>query len=421
MLPHGPRRVAGAARRVGGVARHAAAAVVVFAVLTIMTQQKLDNTLHNLHGGVNDLGDAFDAIDAQTASLDEIGTLRRSRRPGDRRGNLTHCCPQDSFEKLMMDASEDFAAAAADAAEIAADAATDANKLGSDSGNGRWLDIALLVLLAFVVLILPCAAYGALTKSPRLLEHWAARWACFVVACLAVLLAFEFGVLVKVSDFCVAPDANFRDLVDRRIAISSADAELVDYYVSCGGANPLLAPLNNSLAEITFLDDAAALALATGACAPAQSLEELRVLMAAADAQLDAVQTAAACDAVTPIYQDLVHDTLCRKFVRSLNAMGVSHAVVGVALYVFLYAANYVSETILLEAERRDIKAQVGFAEPRGRRSRASLEDDFRGERAAKRPRRTSPGRRAALLRLERRRERVDRDRPRRGGGFCAS
>ena len=236
-----------------------------------------------------------------------------------------------------------------------------------------------------MVLILPCAAYGGLTKSPRLLEHWAARWACFVVACLAVLLAFEFGVLVKVSDFCVAPDANFRDLVDRRIAISSADAELVDYYVSCGGANPLLAPLNNSLAEITFLDDAAALALATGACAPSESLEELRVLMAAADAQLDAVQTAAACDAVTPIYQDLVHDTLCRKFVRSLNSMLVSHAVVGVALYVFLYAANYVSETILLEAERRDMKTTVGErsledAVARGRIQ--SLEDDFRASQS---------------------------------------
>ena len=111
------------------------------------------------------------------------------------------------------------------------------------------------------------------------------------------------------------------------------------------------------------------------------------MLMAAADAQLDSVQTAAACDAVTPIYQDLVHDTLCRKFVRSLNAMGVSHAVVGVALYVFLYAANYVSETIHLEAERRDMKAQVGVGErsledavARGRIQ--SLEDDFRASQS---------------------------------------
>ena len=56
-------------------------AVVVFAVLTVMTQHKLDNTLKNLHGGVNDLGDAFDAIDAQTASLDEIGVeTKRPRR-----------------------------------------------------------------------------------------------------------------------------------------------------------------------------------------------------------------------------------------------------------------------------------------------------------------------------------------------------
>ena len=88
--------------------------------------------------------------------------------------------------------------------------------------------------------------------------------------------------------------------------------------------------------------------------------------------------------------RDLVHDTLCRKFVRSLNAMGVSHAVVGVALYVFLYAANYVSETILLEAERRDMKAQVGSrnledAVARGRIQ--SLEDDFRASRDEERTR----------------------------------
>ena len=62
--------------------------------------------------------------------------------------------------------------------------------------------------------------------------------------------------------------------------------------------------------------------------------------------------------------------------------MGVSHAVVGVALYVFLYAANYVSETILLEAERRDMKA------PGAARSRTpSLAEPLerRGEHARRR------------------------------------
>ena len=51
----------------------------------------------------------------------------------------------------------------------------------------------------------------------------------------------------------------------------------------------------------------------------------------------------------------------------------------------FLYAANYVSETILLEAERRDMKAQVGErnledAVARGRIQ--SLEDDFRASQS---------------------------------------
>ena len=249
--------------------------------MNVMTQQKLDNTLHNLHGGeeratrrrlrrhrradagrartrfdntlhkfiwpVDDLGDAFDA-----ASTRRRGVSRHRR--GDLATALVDFCRvDDSFEKTHDGRLRRLRRRRADAAEIAADAATDANKLGSRlKGHGRWLDLALLVLLAFVVLILPCPAAGGLTKSPRLLEHWAARWACFVVACLAVLLAFEFGVLVKVSDFCVAPGREFQGPRGRRIAISSADAELVDYYVSCGGANPLLAPLNNSLAEITF-------------------------------------------------------------------------------------------------------------------------------------------------------------------------
>ena len=66
--------------------------------------------------------------------------------------------------------------------------------------------------------------------------------------------------------------------------------------------------------------------------------------------------------------------------------MGVSHAVVGVALYVFLYAANYVSETILLEAERRDMKGlesgsrNLEDAVARGRIQ--SLEDDFRASQS---------------------------------------
>ena len=331
--------------------------VVVFAVLTILTQQRLDNTLHNLNDGFSDLGNAFDAIDAQTATLDDIGErmLAVSQQIS---------CVDDAFEAVIEGAARAFADAAADAAAIAYAAAGDANKLGSRiRGKDRWLDGALLVLLTMVLLVLPCAAYGALAKSPKVLGGAAARWGCVVVACLSVLLAFEFGVLVKVSDFCVAPDASFTALVDERFTISPEYAPLVDYYVTCGGANPLLAPLNESLTEIAFLDDLAEQAAATGACAPASALDELRVLMAEADSRLGATQTAAACDAVTPIYQDLVHVTLCRKFVRSLNAMAVSHAVVGVALYVFLYAANYVSETILLDLERRDLKATRTFTD----------------------------------------------------------
>ena len=132
--------------------------VVVFAVLTILTQQRLDNTLHNLNDGFSDLGNAFDAIDAQTATLDDIGErmLAVSQQIS---------CVDDAFEAVIEGAARAFADAAADAAAIAYAAAGDANKLGSRiRGKDRWLDGALLVLLTMVLLVLPCAAYGALAK-----------------------------------------------------------------------------------------------------------------------------------------------------------------------------------------------------------------------------------------------------------------
>jgi len=205
-------RDASRAQRIGLVA-WVVMAVVVFAVLTILTQQRLDNTLHNLNDGFSDLGNAFDAIDAQTAALDDIGerTLAVSQQIS---------CVDDAFEAVIEGAARAFADAAADAAAIAYAAAGDANKLGSRiRGKDKWLDGALLVLLTMMLLVLPCAAYGALAKSPKVLGGAAARCGCAVVACLSVLLAFEFGVLVKVSDFCVAPGASFTALVDERFTI----------------------------------------------------------------------------------------------------------------------------------------------------------------------------------------------------------
>ena len=47
---------------------------------------------------------------------------------------------------------------------------------------------------------------------------------------------------MKLADFCVAPDANAVALLDRRLDVDADAAALAEYYVSCGGANPLVAP-----------------------------------------------------------------------------------------------------------------------------------------------------------------------------------
>ena len=60
------------------------------------------------------------------------------------------------------------------------------------------------MLVGLVALVLPSALYGCVLASPWCLEKVTARYAFFVCCVLSVLLAVEFGALVKASDFCEA-------------------------------------------------------------------------------------------------------------------------------------------------------------------------------------------------------------------------
>ena len=150
--------------------------------------------------------------------------------------------------------------------------------------------------------------------------------------------------------------------------------------MSCGGANPLFDALNETVADVVALNATVAAALATGACAPEAALRGVQVACGDALDVVDGFVAAAACDRVTPIYGDLVHDALCARLVRGLHASAVGHVAAAALLYAWLYVANYVSETIFLLEEVEDLSSEI-LATPRhkSRHGARALETELRG------------------------------------------
>lgn len=162
----------------------------------------------------------------------------------------------------------------------------------------------------------------------------------------------RYGLLVKVADFCDAPNVHFAELAARRLDLGESAARLVAYYASCGGTHPLAASLDAARAAARDLAAAAA-----GDALPAPAA--LTAAAADALAAVDALAETAHCSNVTPVYQELVHRAVCRSLVGGLYYLAIAHGAAAAMLYLFLFACNLVSETIFLVEELEDLATEV--------------------------------------------------------------
>ncbi|KAJ8601646.1 hypothetical protein CTAYLR_009833 [Chrysophaeum taylorii] len=214
-----------------------------------------------------------------------------------------------------------------------------------------WVDWALfLSVVAIIVSILPAAAYGMIL-SRRWAISLSSRFSYLMCAILVLLVALEFGVAVKLADFCRNPDRNVLDILETRANLGVEATDLVAYYVTCDGVNPVADDLIAAYADVQALNASLAEIRTSGACVPESAIEALRVVCGDVNDALLELETAVYCPPINEEYSDLVHTAVCRKFLPSLYFFAIVHAIIAAFLYVFLYAANWVCETILLEEE----------------------------------------------------------------------
>lgn len=256
----------------------------------------------------------------------------------------------ESGESLVQSSANAWADAAVEARDQTESTSNEASLWSRRTASSRRrLDLGLLAFVGIThAALLPSTAYG--TALSRRWALWlAARLGFALCVGIAALVALEFGVGVELADFCRRPDRHFVDLVHARAHLEVGAADLVAYYATCHGENPLGADVDAASTGLAALN--ATLAAVDQACAPKAAVDRIQALVDAAKPQLAHLRNLVDCPPINAYYQRLVHSATCKYFLSGLYALAVTHAAFLALLFLFLFLADWVCETILLEEE----------------------------------------------------------------------
>ncbi|KAJ1444683.1 hypothetical protein M885DRAFT_552325 [Pelagophyceae sp. CCMP2097] len=318
--------------------------VAVFASLyTIVGERRISKGAKQLVDDIGDVGGIFDSLEAgANALLDDADALDASL--------ILLTCKDDRVNTFLGEGIQDFRAQAIDALNQVAGLGADMRD-NSDRVEGvrDYFFYALLGIIFIVALLLipQCVGDTTLCCATSGLSG-ASKYASVVLTFAAALAIAEWAISVKVADFCVRPDANFLLVASKQLKASTYDQ--VAYYVDCAGANPVWEAIDAAIDAVADLKSA--VANNAGGCTPQSALDGMAKTCDSALSTLSAMRLEASCSVLHALYQSVVQTTVCRTVAGAVPRLAVAHSAVAALLYVYLYLANWVVETLSLVEEK---------------------------------------------------------------------
>merc|ERR1711871_1680758 len=204
-----------------------------------------------------------------------------------------------------------------------------------------FIDAGVLVtflLVALVSIIAIIADVCSCCKASFMLYNLASFLGVLVCLILTILIALELTMSVGIADFCAAgPDLSFKNIATEKLNLDGENFDLISYYISCEGANPLFATMNA--------------ALQAGACSPTSDVRSLGSDSVSCLRTLDDIQQTIGCTSLNPIYQTLVYGLLCDDVVEGLYWLWTVQGTAAFMLYIGLFLISYTKEKVLLQID----------------------------------------------------------------------
>mmetsp|Transcript_22428 Transcript_22428/g.29059 ORF Transcript_22428/g.29059 Transcript_22428/m.29059 type:complete len:534 (+) Transcript_22428:55-1656(+) len=319
-------------------------AIVIFAGCTIYARRYFSRATNRGTSTSEELGDVFSELEDLSRELQDQGEYLDTV-------TLRIDCDDETAERAMRAAADILIDEADDI--LIQTQGTDATMTSATrraKAIQNWLDLALVVSVFIVALIIPSIIYGCIL-SKRWALNLASKTIIFIATALALGAAIIMGVGVSLSDFCWEPDLHFRNLVEEKFGLDDDAEQLLLYYTTCQGLNPISDDIITVQADILALNATVNTLIAQDSCRPTSSLFSIRNSVNSISNTLDFMIAQLDCKHINDQYQKLVHSALCRSCLSGSYYLAVAYALVAAMLFVLLFAINWVCETILLEEE----------------------------------------------------------------------
>lgn len=229
----------------------------------------------------------------------------------------------------------------------------------------RFIEAGIAATCALVVVVCVFGILADLLSCccplSYVLFNFASLLGVLVCLFLAILVALELSMSVAISDFCYnGVDASFNNILDERLKLEGDNRELIEYYVSCTGVNPLFSAMNESITQLEGINATVTTALQYSICSAAADVRALGTESIDTLGTLDDLQETIGCTAINPVYQTLTYDLLCGNVVEGLYWLWTVQVTAAFMLYVGLFIISYTKEkTDLQRAAARGEKYDV--------------------------------------------------------------
>lgn len=178
---------------------------------------------------------------------------------------------------------------------------------------------------------------------------------------LSILIAVELPASVLFADFCHAGPTTVIDAMASKVLKGQA-IQVVNFYTSCTGINPLELQLNKTMHQLAQVQDALDGLHGTPECqlTDGSPLSLLDGYSSTALTAINYLSENQKCAVINNVFSDIVQNALCNLTINGLWQLWAVHIASGALLYVCMFFTSHVKQkckVLVLMDEEGAVKA----------------------------------------------------------------
>lgn len=196
-----------------------------------------------------------------------------------------------------------------------------------------YIDYGIGFITALMSLTVTAGLFATLCGTP-FRKNLMIVLATIVLLLFCPLISFELTFSLAVADFCHGLDDTLLEVADKFAPEASLD--LINFYVTCEGTNPIKPYANESEIAIDNINDLLDSVDGSNICS-SSTVTTLEGAVSSADTALDVVLAKLSCSSLNPLLTRLTHKFVCLDIIDGLYNLWSVQLTCALVLWILLF------------------------------------------------------------------------------------